>query len=402
MGEAITRRQFAERSGLAAVGLLLGPELRPLRALARGAAVWGPSTALLRDLPRLLELAMVPGVAVSVIERGKTWQAGFGLASRDPERPVGSATIFEGASLGKPVFAAAVLRLRDAGSLDLDRPLHDYLRLPESDARVRRITARHVLANTTGLPNWRLERSPLRLQHDPGKRFAYSGEGYFYLQCVLEQLTGRSTEQLMADQVFGPLGMTSSSYAWRQEFSRTMAAGYDSEGELLEVYADMGKRFARAARDMKQPMHEWRCADLERAMAQAFPALPVLPVYMMPNVAGSFLTTVADYTRFLGAVAEPANPFLSAASRSEMTRPQIELNSALAWGLGWGIETSATGPLLWHWGANGTFRNFVMVDVAGRRAVVVFTNSANGPKIYERVISDITGSDHPAFLWFQV
>lgn len=403
MGEAITRREFAAWSGAAAAGLLLGPGARRLAASTPAASsAWEPSASLLRDLPRLLELAMVPGIAVSVIEAGRTWQRGFGLACREPERPVASATVFEGASLGKPVFAAAVLKLRDAGAIDLDRPLHDYLRLPDADARVRRITARHVLSNTTGLANWRLEPGPLRPEFDPGKRFTYSGEGFFYLQRVLEHLASTSTERLLAEQVFGPLGMTSSSYAWRPEFSRAMATGYDSEGEVLEIYADMGKRFSRTAGDLKKAMHDWRFADMERAMAAAFPALPVLPVYMMPNVAGSFLTTVTDYTHFLGAVVEPGNPFLTARSRREMTAPQIRLNSALSWGLGWGIEAGESGPLLWHWGANGTFRNFVLVDVAGRRAIVVFTNSSNGPKIYERIISDVTGSDHPAFLWFQV
>ena len=404
MGD-VSRREFAVRGGMAAAGLLLGPGARRVAALAPAgsrAASWVPSEALLKDLPRLLELAMVPGIAVAVLEGGRTWQRGFGLACREPERPVGSATLFEGASLGKPVFAAVVLRLRDAGVLDLDRPLHDYLRLPDADGRTRRITARHVLSNTTGLPNWRLQPGPLRSEFDPGKKFAYSGEGFFYLQRVIEQLTGTSTERTMAEHLFVPLGMTSSSYAWRQDFGAIMAKGYDSEGEVLEVYADMGRRFARVAGDLKKPMHDWMYADMERAMPAAFPDLPVLPVYMMPNAAGSFLTTVSDYSRFLGAVVEPGNPFLSARSRGEMVRPAVSLNSALSWGLGWGIEASASGPLLWHWGANGTFRNFVLVDTAGRRAVAVFCNSANGPKVYERIISEVTGGDHPAFLWFQV
>jgi len=101
-------------------------------------------------------------------------------------------------------------------------------------------------------------------------------------------------------------------------------------------------------------------------------------------------------------VVEPGNSFLSPRSRQEMIQPQVRLNSALSWGLGWGIEASGPGPLLWHWGANGSFRNFVLVDTAGRRAVVVFCNSSNGPKVYERIIADVTGADHPAFLWFQV
>lgn len=47
-------------------------------------------------------------------------------------------------------------------------------------------------------------------------------------------------------------------------------------------------------------------------------------------------------------------------------------------------------------------REFTMADPRRRRAVVVLTNSANGPKVYERILTSLTGSDHPAFLWFQV
>ena len=62
--------------------------------------------------------------------------------------------MFEAASLGKPLFAYAVLRLVDAGRFDLDRPLYDYPPVPEADTpRMRRVTARHVLSHTSGLPN---------------------------------------------------------------------------------------------------------------------------------------------------------------------------------------------------------------------------------------------------------
>jgi hypothetical protein len=71
----------------------------------------------------------------------------------------------------------------------------------------------------------------------------------------------------------------------------------------------------------------------------------------------------------------------------------------LFWGLGWGIQRDEHGEVLWHWGANNSFRNFVIADVPNRRAVVVFTNSENGPRLYERVIVAVTGHDHPAFLW---
>ena len=82
-----------------------------------------------------------------------------------------------------------------------------------------------------------------------------------------------------------------------------------------------------------------------------------------------------------------------------MATPEVRLNSALYWGLGWGIQRDEHGEVLWHWGANNSFRNFVIADQPNGRAVVVFTNSENGPRLYERVILAVTGHDHPAFLW---
>jgi len=81
-----------------------------------------------------------------------------------------------------------------------------------------------------------------------------------------------------------------------------------------------------------------------------------------------------------------------------MTTPQVRINSALAWGLGWGLQEDEYGRTLWQWGANNGFRNFTVADPSNGRAIVVLTNSGNGPRVYERVIVALTGHDHPAFL----
>jgi CubicO group peptidase (beta-lactamase class C family) len=122
----------------------------------------------------------------------------------------------------------------------------------------------------------------------------------------------------------------------------------------------------------------------------------------VPNAATSLLTTVSDYTKFLSRVVARDGRRgldLSADSRRAMATPEVRLNSALSWGLGWGIQRDEHGEVLWHWGANNSFRNFVIADQPNGRAVVVFTNSENGPRLYERVILAVTGHDHPAFLW---
>jgi CubicO group peptidase (beta-lactamase class C family) len=364
---------------------------------------WQPNADLLRQLPRLLELASVPGLALAVVDNGRLWRRGFGRAIEDPASPVSDDTVFEAASLGKPVFAYAVLRLADAGLLDLDRPLYDYLPIAEANTpRMKRVTPRHVLSHTTGLPNWRQHHGPLDPAADPGKQFGYSGEGYFYLQRVTEALSGKLFARLMRDQVFDPLGMKQSSYVWLPEFESRMAAGYDGQEKRLDVQAAIGRRTLAIAEEWGKPLSEWRYEDSARAVPLVNPQWPVLPLYMVPNAATSLLTTVSDYAKFLTRLVArpPAQGLdLSEATRRAMATPQVRLNSALHWGLGWGIQRDEHGEVLWHWGANNSFRNFTIADPANGRAIVVFTNSENGPRIYERVIVAVTGHDHPAFLW---
>jgi CubicO group peptidase (beta-lactamase class C family) len=196
--------------------------------------------------------------------------------------------------------------------------------------------------------------------------------------------------------------MKQSSYSWQPEFESRMAAGYDGQENRLDVQAAIGRRVLAVARDWGKPLDEWRYEDSARAVPLVNPQWPLLPLYMVPNAAASLLTTVSDYARFLTRlVAQPpaAGLNLTPKTRTAMVTPQVRLNSALSWGLGWGIQRDEHGEVLWHWGANNSFRNFVIADPTNGRAIVVFTNSENGPRIYERVIVAITGHDHPAFLW---
>jgi CubicO group peptidase (beta-lactamase class C family) len=301
-----------------------------------------------------------------------------------------------------------VLKLVDAGVLELDRPLNEYLASAEAETpRMRRVTARHVLTHTTGLPNWRHEPGPLEPATEPGESYAYSGEAFFYLQRVVEQVTGRPIARLLREEVLQPLGMTESSWVWRGDFDTRMAVGYDESGNPAEVYAAIGRRTAVIAEEWRKPIEEWRYEDAARVVQLVNPAWPVLPLYMVPNVAASLLTTARDYARFLAHVvakpaaspgASPDTLALRPATREAMTTPQIRINSALSWGLGWGLQEDEYGRTLWQWGANNGFRNFVVADPSNGRAIVVLTNSGNGPRVYERVIVALTGHDHPAFL----
>ena len=123
------------------------------------------------------------------------------------------------------------MKLVDAGVIDLDTPIAHYL--PGDyvrDPRGAQITPRNALSHTTGFPNWR-NNDELKLYTAPGERFSYSGEGVVYLALAVENVTGKTLNVVMKEQVFVPLGMTSSSYTWQERFEKRKAMGHDASGE---------------------------------------------------------------------------------------------------------------------------------------------------------------------------
>jgi CubicO group peptidase (beta-lactamase class C family) len=287
------------------------PSAAPAPAAAMHSSRRPDTAALARDIPRLLEVSGVPGLSMAVVQDGRvTWARGFGTANDSARTPVNTETIFEAASLSKPVFAYLVLRLADRGEFNLDRPLFEMLEYPRlaQDERSKRITARMVLSHGTGLPNW--GGAKLTLQFDPGTAYGYSGEGFVYLQKVVEQVTGRPLDQLARREVFEPLGMTRSSYVWQDRFAGNAAY----------------------ARDWL-----WRVAPANH--------------YMQANAAASLLTTATDYARFVGAVLTGRG--LSPTMWRAFLTPVRETSPGISVGLGIRVEDGPAGRTFYHSGNNG-------------------------------------------------
>jgi CubicO group peptidase (beta-lactamase class C family) len=330
--------------------------------------VGATKSALAMRLESLLELHSVTGASLAVLRNGSTELAAAG--TRDPatgER-VDSHTVFDAASLTKPVVAYAVLQLVDAGMLDLDERLADSVRAVVPDEpRARAITARHLLTHTCGLQNLR-GKEPLRMHFHPGSWFSYSSVGFMYLQMAVEARTGESLEATMRRLVFEPLGMASSSLQWQDRFARHEAA--PTEGEV-------------------------------RASPHRAPA---------PNASYSLKTTAADYGAFVAAVLR-GDRLKKQTWRQWLTAhvmvPQgaiVQLDSApmatepdLGWGLGWGIEPSL--GTFFQWGKMTGVRAFVMGSPATGRGLVLFTNSNTGLRLMNDLTSEVLPGSHPAIKW---
>ncbi len=181
----------------------------------------------------------VPGMSVAVVVDGRiAWAAGYGLADASDKTPVTTNTLFQAASISKPVTALGALRLVASGKVALDADINGYLRrwkIPANDfTGDHPVTLRLLLSHrggTTvhGFPGYAagaalptlvdvLDGRPpansaaVKVVRQPGKEFVYSGGGTTIVQMALEDVTGEPLAEYLAREVLGPLGMTSSTY----------------------------------------------------------------------------------------------------------------------------------------------------------------------------------------------
>jgi CubicO group peptidase (beta-lactamase class C family) len=287
------------------------------------------AASLDKRIPQLLDSANIPGISLAVISNGNIIYAkAYGIRNTETKEKVDVETIFDAASLSKVVFAYAVLKLVEEGLITLDKPLYQYLPYEDikRDGRYQKITARMVLSHSTGFPNWRGGDS-LRINFEPGKQFKYSGEGFVYLQKVVEKLSGKSLQGVMEEKVFKPLQMTRSSYVWKKEFDTNFATPHDGIGN----------------------------AKFKNKPAQA-------------KAAYSLQTTAIDYATFITAILNEKG--LSKKTVQDMLTTQIQVpddennlslqSKTISWGLGVGLQETTDEKAFWHWGDNNTFKCYVV------------------------------------------
>ncbi len=356
-----------------------------------------------------MEISSLPGLGIGEVQNGRPTGAYFaGVNDTGTNVAVSANTLFPAASLGKVVFAWAVLQLSDAGRIDLDRPIFDYFRPEErpSSARELKITARHILSHSSGFRNWRQEpNEPFTSRFEPGTNFLYSGEGYYLLQRAVERITDTGIESFMRERM-DRLGMRESTYLWRADAKERLAQGHSffRDNQPTRDYYDFNIKVYEQMRASGQPASTWRHEQTLETARQS--RRDLTPQSMRPNVASGLLTTVRDYTAFLARLARPAGEAadLRPATRAAMLRAHSRVNPLQGWGLGIGLESSAPGATpdyLWQWGDNGggIWKNFVLVHPSSGSAIVAFSNGTYGMRVIERVMRSAAGRDLAAFLW---
>jgi CubicO group peptidase (beta-lactamase class C family) len=319
----------------------------------------------------------VPGVGIAVIHQGRIdWARGYGVAEAGTRRPVTPETLFQAASISKPLTAMAALRLADEGRLELDADVNDHLtswKLQDNEfTGDQKVTPAHLLSHTAGLtvPGFRgyaagqavpslqevlegappANSDPIRVGNVPGDDWSYSGGGYCVVQQLMEDVTGRSFPELMDSLLLEPLGMSDSTFHQPipLDLAQDAALGHGSTGEVVPG--------------------GW---------------------HTYPEMAAAGLwTTPSDLARFAMGVQESVGGGTGAVLSPEMAA-QLVTPRYGNFSLGLVVRDEGANRWFTHNGGNEGYRCLMFAYVEAGDGAVVMTNSDNGMELASEIISSI-------------
>jgi CubicO group peptidase (beta-lactamase class C family) len=315
----------------------------------------------------------VPGVSVAFFDHGQIiWTKAYGFADVVSKKAVTADTLFQAASISKPVAALAALRLVQDGKLNLDEDVNVKLRtwkVPENAfTEKEKVTIRRILSHSAGLTVHGFagyasdERAPtvvqilngekpansdpIRVDVVPGTLWRYSGGGFVVLQTLMSDVTGKPFPQIMRELVLVPAGMTHSTY--EQPLSK------DRAPEAATPYRANG--------------------DPVKGGAHTYPEMAPAGLWTTPSdLARMAMEVQAEY-------AGKSSKILSQDMAHQMLTHQIG-----TWGLGFGLETNGEKPHFGHGGANEGFRCNIETYTDSGQGFAVMTNSDSGGELTEEI-----------------
>lgn len=322
-----------------------------------------------------MEALHVPGVSIAVIHNGKVaWARGFGVASLGGP-PVTADTLFQAASISKPVSAVAIMHLVQAGKLTLDTDINDYLKswkLPGNEfTQEANVTLRGLLTHSAGVtvhgfPGYEAgtplptvvqilngeppaNNAPIRVNTVPGKTWRYSGGGYTIAQQAVSDVTRVAYPKLMQDLVLGPFGMKHSTYEQPlpPKLLAKVATPYRSDGTPV------------------------------KGGPHVYPELAAAGLWTTPTDLAQFAIGMQR------ALAGKSKRVLSAETARAMLVPTFNKQS-----IGFVTGGRAERKSFNHGGANDGYRCF-MISYQDGDGVVIMTNSDNGDALIPEITRTI-------------
>ena len=312
-----------------------------------------PAAAVDAFIARYQALGLFNGSALVADGGQVVLKKGYGLANMEWNIPNAPDTKFRLGSVTKQFTATLIMQLVEQGKVELEAPVSRYL--PDYPAKTGdRVTVRHLLTHTSGIPGYteipswgaklRDPYSPakfidffskLDLFFEPGTRFSYSNSGYFLLGVILEKITGQPYEKLLRERIFTPAGMNDSGYDSTAPLLSKRAAGYDKnfDGSYVNTgYLDMSQ----------------------------------------PYAAGSLYSTVEDLYRWDQTLY--SEKVLSKASKERMFTPGIS-----HYGFGWQITSKDGVTTIEHGGGINGFNTVITRNPDSKRLIVLLNNTGGAP-----------------------
>ncbi|MDR3512713.1 MAG: serine hydrolase [Caulobacteraceae bacterium] len=361
-------------------------DLRPKAPAPSGGATSpaSPGAVTPRTLQEEMAAHHVPAVSIAVIDGGRVvWARAYGLADVASGRKATPRTLFQAASMSKPVAATAALALVQEGRLALDEDVNRRLtswRLPYGGkAAGKVVTLRELLNHTGGLSvSWYdgyepgaplptdvqildgappAHSPPVVVSHEPGAEWRYSGGGYMLAQVLMADAAKQSFPELMRARVLVPAGMSASTYEQPLPADKRplAATGYRIDGA---------------------------------AMPHGYHVYPEM-------AAAGLWTTPSDLARWMLAI-QDAYAGRSAKIISQATAAAMLTPAQGEWGLGVEVQGQGDGLLFTHGGSNQGYKGMFLGYARGGRGVVVMTNGdGGGPVAIELVAAVIRAYGWP-------
>jgi len=223
----------------------------------------GISDSLATTIQSRMKALNVPGLSITVFDNNEIlWSKGYGKKNKETGENVNESTLFQAASISKPVASVAAFKLIDKNKFSLNENVNYKLnrwQVPDNEfTKIEKVTPRRIMSHTSGLGTSGFQgynkkdsiptvleilqgseitnSEPVRVVQKPGESELYSGGGMEVLQMLIEDVTGEEFPQLLNTLVLNPTGMKNSSFAYPlpERLQRLTANGYDENGKVVD------------------------------------------------------------------------------------------------------------------------------------------------------------------------
>ena len=265
----------------------------------------------------------MPGYAICLLN--ETINKFYGKSTE--KQYINKNTIFMCASLSKTVMVYFVLKLVIENKLNLDSNITEYLQNTElhkdliKDKRCNNITVRMLLTHTSGLPN----NKGCKLLFNPGKKYSYSGTGFFILQQIIEKIYGKNLES-----IFKTLKLENSSFIYRKKFDENMSYPYDENNLPYKKEAHIK--------------------------------------YKEPHGAFSLYTTLEDYYKFIQILSK----------NKEIVKLMLQKQKKLSEDIYIGLGVFLYRNYIWQYGDEYFIKNFLYINLTTKKGFIYFSNTIYG------------------------